>query len=467
MHRTAIRITVLLAFLGGLSFSPAPAGTGGIDGDKLDLSVTFAYREADIEAWRPLFEETSRLLYNATNGQLQLGRVRIETCGLGQEDADIWILDGQSGAFANVLGLGGVGHIYLSQTHRDVDGPAFGQFGLVHEFGHYAFGLYDEYKGITPPPPPLFARAVEQTGLPVPNQFCVTDDHTIACVMDGGTLVFPNNGRTEFCTHAHGGLSTAHNEGTQVDSVDYVNAQQALNGESCWETILRTVGLFPPVEVDPDDPAGLDPIDWEIVPSINRIVLCIDGSVSMFDPPGSIGLAKEAADLLAALLHGRKRVEIDEEVIVLPGEHLAVVSFAHEERLEWAFREIENEETRRAARAAIEAVERPIVPASRATDLGAGLGASLRQILEEGDVAACGEAIVLLSDGGHNFGAGPEEWITPLRERGVAVHAIALGDRVDRDAALPQRGDPLLRTGAEVVPAVGEKHDRLPASRHV
>ena len=123
-------------------------------------TVMFTYREAEPDSWRPLFEEASHLLYNATNGQLQLGRfawsnwprkVATPTSGCSTTTA---------GAFANVLGLGGPGHIYISQTHKSVAGPAVGPFGLVHEFGHYGFGLYDEYKAA---PPPGFNRSVEQT----------------------------------------------------------------------------------------------------------------------------------------------------------------------------------------------------------------------------------------------------------------------------------------------------------------
>ena len=230
--------------------SLATAGSGYIEDGKLNVSVMFTYRETDIDSWRPLFEEASRLLFNTTNGQLQLGTIRVTNCGYDNENADIWILSDNSGAFANPLGLSGDGHVYISQTHRSVTSDVFGPFGLVHEFGHYAMGLYDEYNGVeitlrhgegeTPG-----ADVAEQTDARLlPNQFCVTDLDPVACVMDGGTTILPNNGRTEFCTHSDGALSTAHNDGNQAGGALYVNSQELLNGESCWETINRILGMF-------------------------------------------------------------------------------------------------------------------------------------------------------------------------------------------------------------------------------
>ena len=112
-----------------LCAGPASSGDGEIVDGKLNLSVMFIYDESDPDAWRPVFEEASSLLFNATNGQLQLGKVRVLNCGFDPESADVWVLPDNSGAFANLLALGGTGHIYVSQTHKSTTGDAIGQFG--------------------------------------------------------------------------------------------------------------------------------------------------------------------------------------------------------------------------------------------------------------------------------------------------------------------------------------------------
>jgi hypothetical protein len=419
-----IQFLVALVAVASLIVSPAQAGDGEIVDGKLNISVMFTYLDSDPDAWRPLFEEGSRLLYNSTNGQLQFGQVRVLNCAFDKDAADVWILDGNSGAFANPLGLGGFGHIFLSQTHKSTILPALGQFGLVHEMGHYGFGLYDEYKGEEVQT--LLAGGEQTDKFLEPHQFCVTDLDPIACLMDGGTTVAPNNGRTEFCTHAHEGLSTQHNEGIEIDGTIYVNAQQVYNGESCWETIERILGLVSPTEVDTEDPPGLDPIEWSIAPGFNRVVILVDRSYSMVARPEKITLAKEAGNLLVALLHEEKTVEIDGADVQLPGENLGIISFANNTTLEFEMQEIMDESTKDLAQTIIDEISSPATqPLS--TDMGAGLQASLDEIEAHGEISACSEAIVLLSDGGHNGETDPLGLLPDLMDRGVRVYTIGLG----------------------------------------
>ena len=411
---------------GGLAVAiPARAGNGTVVDGKVNMTVRFTYREADVTSWRPLFDEASRLLYNATDGQLQLGRIRVTNSGQGKDAADIWILDGNSGAFANVLGLGGQGHIYLSQTHKSTSGLAQGQFGLVHEFGHYGLGLYDEYKGISTPL--MLAGAGEQVMRSQPHQFCTTQGDSAACIMDGGTTIFPNHERTEFCTAVHGDLSTRHNEGVESDGAIYRNAQEALNGESCWETVARTAGLTSPLAVDTADPPGLQPIEWQVAPEYDRLVIVIDRSASMGLRPNSIAVAKETADLLVGLLHGRKTLVVDGAEVALPGENLAIVTFAGDQAVELPFREILSDASKDSARAVIDAIVADVTTDHLVTDLGGGLQAALDLITGEGVVPASTETVILLSDGGQNAGSNPEDLVPALLARGARVYAVGIG----------------------------------------
>jgi hypothetical protein len=413
-----------------LPIARALGGTGRIVDGKLDLTVMFTYREAEPDSWRPMFEQASRLLYNATNGQLQIGQVRVVDAGLDKWDADVWIQDNISGAFANVLGLGGPGHIYLSQTHKSVTEPAVGPFGLVHEFGHYGFGLYDEYKGATPPPAAKFA---EQMRPNQPHQYCTTEDDTVACVMDGGTTIQPNNRRTEFCTSILDGLLTRHNDGVLVDGQLYVNAQQSLNGESCWETIRRTVGLEAPQSVHTEDPAGLVPIDWEVVPPLDRLAICVDRSESMFRVAERIALAKRTAKSVVGLLHEHKTVDIEGAPIEFAGENLSLISFGYDDSLLFGFREILTSATKDSADAVIDAIGRSPSPGPYTTDIGRALSTALGRIENEGDVPAVSEAILLITDGSHNLGTDPMSVVEALKTRGVRVYCVGIGSDPNAD----------------------------------
>jgi Mg-chelatase subunit ChlD len=418
-HRPHCVVAALL-LLSGLS-APCMAGDGAIRGDKLDMSVMFAYREADPDSWRPLFEEASRLLYNATNGQLQLGTVRVTSCGFAKDGADVWIMDNDGGALANVLGLSGIGHIYLSQVHKSTAEPAVGPFGLVHEIGHYAFGTYDEYKGIEVPARSALAPVAEQTSsFRMPNQFCVTDRDPAACVMDGGTTISPNNRRTEFCTHADGGLSTAHNPGEVVGGLRYVNAQEVLNGESCWDTIARTVGLLPPSDVDGTEPPGLDPLVWEMASADVRLILCLDVSSSMGGAQFERTIA--AATEFIDLLHARKTIDTGEEVITLEGDSFALVTFAGTASVAFPLAELTGEAVRAAAHAALGEIG-----AVGSTDVAIALGTALGVLQDASTVPACSESIVLISDGIDIEGQDPESLVPGLVERGVKLFTVSPG----------------------------------------
>jgi hypothetical protein len=245
--------------------------------------------------------------------------------------------------------------------------------------------------------------------------------------MDGGTTIQPNNRRTEFCTSILDGLMTRHNAGTEVDGQLFVNAQQALNGESCWETIHRTIGLIEPEGIHIEDPPGLVPIDWQVVPTVDRLVVCVDRSESMFLRPERIDLAKRTAKSVVGLLHEHKTIEIDGAPVAFAGENLSIVSFGYDDSVLFGFREILSPATKDSADAVIDAIGRSPAPSPLATDIGAGLRTSLEQIEVLGTVPAVSEAILLLSDGSQNTGTDPRDVVDALEARGVRVYAVGIG----------------------------------------
>ncbi|MFT5461952.1 MAG: calcium-activated chloride channel regulator 4 [Planctomycetota bacterium] len=221
-------------------------GSGDIADGKLNLLVYFTYAESDPSAWEPVFEEYSKLLLNATEGVLQLGQVQFTSCAALSDEADVWVLNDNSGARAHIGGLGRSGqHITISQTHRSTTGFARGQFGLAHETGHYVWSLYDEYLG--------FIDGVPGTS---PKHFCSTATGAIGCLMDGGTTVFPNFLRTEFCTDVSAAFpDTIHNDGLIDVNGDFVvTNQEYVYSTSCWRQMQRdgSAGLTHP-STEPTD----------------------------------------------------------------------------------------------------------------------------------------------------------------------------------------------------------------------
>jgi len=380
------------------------AGDGRIENGKVDLTVMFNYNETDPDSWKPLFEEFSKLLYNATEKQLQLGEVKVTSCNHIKEKADIWILEEDGCSFADPLSIGVPNtHLTLYQNHKDINGSNKGHFGLMQAFAHYAFGLYDEHKGkLNGAGPWMQGDAF----------FCVSNGDSIASLMDGGSTIDLKNQRFEFCTDPALGYATSHQTGyTDADGNLVETAQEILNGEDCWSTIVSNSGLSYPSSEPQDDISGIEPITWTNVESVNRLSLCIDRSGSMVG--SKIDLARTGSKVFVDLAHF--------------GEELAVTSFASSAGTDYALQLLQNQQDKENAKAAIDALI-----ASGATSIGAGLRQAMNEVTNNGNnPQGCAEVIVLLSDGRHNTGESPQSVLPEIIERGIRVYTIGLGADVD------------------------------------
>ena len=88
---------------------------------KLNLNVLFLYDATppNVEGWRDAFNEASKLLYNSTEGKMQIGTVNVYINDLSAQDfADIWISEENGRASARVGGLEGEGKILLYQNDK-------------------------------------------------------------------------------------------------------------------------------------------------------------------------------------------------------------------------------------------------------------------------------------------------------------------------------------------------------------
>ena len=115
----------------------------------LHLVVTTEWdaSEAEMKDIRQKIEETSRILYNATDGQILIEQAEIVDDARYWWDADVRIYANQSlqsnvpwplGAFLGKPWYAGSSRINLNRISD--------AYTLAHEFGHYGFGLDDEYE---------------------------------------------------------------------------------------------------------------------------------------------------------------------------------------------------------------------------------------------------------------------------------------------------------------------------------
>ncbi len=294
----------------GLTTSFAWAGNGGVTSTtpgpiRFNISVLFQYAEADPLSWLPLFEEGSKLLYDATEKQIQLGNVTIYVNRPQMKaQADMLISDDPNkGASAHIFGFGYRGyHMFYSQVHKSVTGRVRGQMGFVHELGHYAFGMYDEYQGsetrATASDLPLLESAKKY--------FCIhPETGGVASIMDAGTATL-NNVRTEFCypgDHNYGRFQPSDEEGG-LGRI-YRNKQQVQRQRSCWEQLVaamrtRRVTVTAPTSAPLSDISGHQPINVTVVNDVvPRTVLILDNST-----PNLEALKKAASSSLDGLKDG-------------------------------------------------------------------------------------------------------------------------------------------------------------------
>ncbi len=422
---------------------PASAwsGYGSIDVDNktLNLSILFSYDETDdnLESaatnpdWREVFNDASRRLWNASNGQLKIGKITVYRRAISKKDeVDSWILQGDGGAYANLSGLGRTGYrmTFFQDRHRSITANNQGGFSVVHEIGHYVFGLYDQYLGAYVP----FSKKDSWTQADLSgfqesvfvNSVSASDAN--ASIMDGGGTV--NNNRTEFDTASNV------NRGQREGNKWWMNKQWIENQkESCWETLAkfqwrgRTVFPNVPTGDSPTDlPAGLTDVDWEVVPTLSRLVLCIDRSGSM-DEENRMDLAKVGAKLFTRLTEERHTFAgRNGKQVVFEGDRLGIVDFDSSVTTTFPISEIDVAGTKR--NEAVSAID--TLFARGGTAIGSGAQRALELIEAQGERVAQ-EAIILLSDGQNNAGIPPATAASNAAVRGAKIYAIALGSGAD------------------------------------
>ena len=368
-------------------------GIGRLVGGKFNLVLSIRYDASMtmINEWQAAWQRASELLFDATDGQHQLGNVYVCNRSSGGRNADAWLLSTEVGD-SSTNGWHEIGH---ETFHMTLFGEErFRPFVLVHEFGHYAYGCDDEYKGPT-----------QQSDL-----LCIVDPSSNACIMQGkvtdGDRLGTNGTGGPFIRGRIRAFCVPSNHRTSTP----VTNQQARYSRSCWETMVAN---FPTLTLPAGLPAGPgarvpDPINWQVLVPEQRFVLVLDRSGSM--------AGQKIEETKIGTRYWADSVAV--------GDRLGVVSFGSSAAPDFPLRAISGPPDRAAARAAIDTVM-----AGGSTSIGAGLRTALNQIIAAPRAAT--QVAVLVSDGFQNSGESPSAVVPDLVTNGVRVYTIGVGPDID------------------------------------
>ncbi|RRR71573.1 MAG: VWA domain-containing protein [Candidatus Viridilinea halotolerans] len=239
--KTTYRYRVKAINAAGASAWSAVATRESGDRTSRTFDVTISlYRNEVTPELRANYERILRYfaesVYEMSNGAQKLGNVKIYLGGANKDSAHIvWVATCHPSA--NVSGYGRPGDqvnmcdVFNDQLYLTSDGWAqVGGFGsLGHEWGHYFYGLYDEYRNSEEPCDP------NDPGGP-----CVGDTPVPYAMMNNGDDAGNNPDGGQSGDLRWGNFSTARNNTRNT-------AQHRIFGASSWETLVR-----PPSE-DPRD----------------------------------------------------------------------------------------------------------------------------------------------------------------------------------------------------------------------
>ena len=425
------------------------------------------------------FNEASKKLWNATEGHLRIGTLYIyNKTQVGREDMDLSFVTGPEYAWAYVNGLGVSG--LRMEFGMSYDGSQFRipsrfiQSSLVHEFGHYGFGLWDEYLGhirrvslgrnpstgqqtvnvdpnyvLNPEPSRaaiywgwngggdswMTAGRIFYSAWSL-NDTSWTDPKWTSSIMD---LDFATN-----CTEFSWDGDYPYNLTSSDPSVPRGNLkelprgitntrgrmllppgswwvttmQEERNRESCWATVAKKLGIPKPTSPPSTEmPPGFVNVNCVVVDDRVSMMLCIDQSGSMS------GYRLEQAKEGAKLFTNIAKTGGDGDV----GDYLGMSAFSTSASVPTPIRELTSASSKEDILSAIDSLV-----ATGATSIGSGLEVSRQQIESVSPSAPlAGETIILLSDGQQNVSPWAEDILPAVKERGIKVFTISLGSGAD------------------------------------
>ncbi|MDX2048183.1 MAG: VWA domain-containing protein [Chitinophagaceae bacterium] len=419
----------LLLFLSTFVYNTSYAGTGRIDPDgTMHFSVNFRYvpTAADITRVQNALRDANIIICDATDRQARFGNIRITAGSAGEDEADIWIYaeDGRSAVtfFFNGSGFGNLGsHITLFQG--GITGGV-----IAHELGHLAFGLGDEYDEQCRWGGPCgIGRCIEAGGaladelmqqIGNSGELCTAGTHDL--ILGNNILCPPATCGTVACTAAD--CMARWNSTTNR----YENSQQTLihPGLSCWETLDEN---YPAIFTPPAGlPTNAQPVNCGTptfiveVTGSDQVMLFIDRSGSM---SAKLNPSDAASSTRLDFAKAAARVFID--LRAGGGAQVGLVSFEETPTLDRRLIDL----------AAADATSFKTTVDGLAAGGQTGIGTALTASIFEFQAAAAAgrtRTAFLLSDGQNNRGVDPNTAADQLKNMGVRIFTIPVGDAADR-----------------------------------
>jgi hypothetical protein len=415
----------------------------------------------------------SRLLWDATEGQMRIGRVTMACGSVGEDLADFWIFAQpvRSNSPLDALGTRGA---HINESFADV-GEVY-----AHEFGHLGFGLGDEYtesqsdcSGV--------GWCIEETPLAVTERS--------QCLMQQT----PGFSWSEFCTAGNHDTLRGNNAACHVNPPDADGAPCAARCErwntgtlryetcgqtpSCWEALVAKFAFLAapaglPVEAPP---AGFaDPVFVDNCQGADTVLLVLDRSGSMAwnvnDDFGEVcgngadddgdGSTDETDDCAQARMEFVKAAA--RSFLALSGAgtfRAGIVSFNEGQTNEVRPTLGSDFVDVGANLAALQARVDGLAPGG-STAIGDAL--AFGKTLFDADAApAASKAALIITDGQNTAGSAPASAVPPYQAAGIRIYSISTGGASDdatlSDVSTATRGTRLdTRDGTALVPALVE-----------
>ena len=241
----------------------------------------------DAQQWRESLEIGSQYLYEATRGQVQIGKIELDLLQNGISHADVVLSDDGRRSWSSS------GFLNRTRDCTAIRGPAFlRKFAMkypmevAHELAHIALGLADEYTRATNASPSVPHCTCDANSGASMMEFAANDDHSISLSVANGvvdTSSKPNKNVNEFCfprtdtgNYRHGNSLVSTSISTLPATSHYINYQL----KSSWEVMLD--GFSRMTQKLKSDPVPSDrlPIQWTVA------TLRAQTIVSVFDVDG-------------------------------------------------------------------------------------------------------------------------------------------------------------------------------------
>ena len=250
----------------------------------IDLAVTARYDTIALGhklRWRRSFEFASWILFGATNGTMQLGKLYFVNDGTPTSDDDIVLVNLSGDSFTTAIGPNPLcGQITL--TLHVMNEPAC----TIHEIGHYVGTLGDEYLGT--------ARVCQNN--PATHQCIMEFSRDFGLRLDKKgkvAKVQPHHVVNQFCCSGHPHVPLP---------LPTDNAQEFKHRHSCWETLKE---IYPMLVLPTGVPIvnKIHPIQWIELTPISKYAIAIPAHPTFAPPPVEKAIkiaAKEWVNRLAA-----------------------------------------------------------------------------------------------------------------------------------------------------------------------